>query len=288
MLRKMVLLCIFLSCLGYTFAAPKPPDKECSSDSPTENAQPDKRDTLDSPLVVNARTIHSDKEAAEEDQKVAEQKHTNRWNIWLTAIIAVCAFLQVCAIVGQIVVYCGQSKLMAEGLRLGYQNAHAALIGARAAQLAARTSSIVQLPKLVIFNCEVFNQPFVSPSITLLRPPVDVTVHNYGQTPAFIVSWTIGIAYKNTSQEMVAESPLGKVIKPNTHEVFPRIRPNAPLNTLEDSSDMLSGDGWYTVSGIIVYDDVFGARETFEFCREITYRDGKIVISECGMSQANY
>jgi hypothetical protein len=288
MLRKFVLLSIFLSCLGYTFAATKPPDKVCSGNCPAEATQPDKRGTLDSPLVVDARAIHSDKEAAEEAQRVAEQKRTNRWNIWLTAVIAICAFLQVCAIVGQILVYRGQSRLMLTGLRVGRRSAQAALIGAKATQLAARTSSIIQLPKLVIFDCEVILQDFISPATILLRPPVSVAVHNYGQTPAFIVSWSLGIGYKGIPQGMSAEYPLGKVIRPDTHERLPRVQPEAPLNNLEDSSDMLNGDGWYTVSGSVVYDDLFGARETFEFCREITYRNGKIVVSECGMSQANY
>jgi hypothetical protein len=288
MLRKIVLLSIFLSCLGYASAATKPPDKVCGSNSPTQTTQPDKRGTLDSPLVVDARTVHSDKEAAEEAQKVAEQKRTNRWNIWLTSVIAVCAFLQFCAIVGQIIVYCGQSKIMQTSLKLGIRNTQIAVIGADAAQLAARTSSIVQLPKLWVFNCEVFNQSFVSPPSALLRPSITVTVQNYGQTPAFIVSWSIGIAYKNMPQEMIAEYPLGKVIKPNTREALPIIQPKDLLDSLADSSDMLSGDGWYTVNGSVVYDDVFGTRETFEFCREITYRNQQIVISECGMSQANY
>jgi hypothetical protein len=288
MLRKIALLSILLSCLGHTFAATKAIDKVCSGNCPAQATQPDKRGTKDSPLVVDARAIHSDKEAAEEAQKITEQKRTNRWNIWLTSVIAACAFLQFGGIVGQIIVYRTQTRLMQTSLRLGIRNTQIAVVGANAAELAARTSSIVQLPKLVIFDCKVVLQDFVSPVTILLRPPINVAVHNYGQTPAFIVSWSLGIAYKGAPKEMIAESPLGKVIRPNTHEWLPEVQPKEPLNSLEDSSDMLNGDGWYTVSGRVVYDDLFGKRETFEFCRDITYRNEKIVISECGMSQANY
>jgi hypothetical protein len=115
-LRKTVLLCILLPCLGYTFAATKPPDEVCSSNCTAQTTQPDKRGTLDSPLVVDARAVHSDDEAAEEAQRVAEQKRTNRWNIWLTSVIAICAFLQFCGIVAQVVVYLKQTKVMRDTL----------------------------------------------------------------------------------------------------------------------------------------------------------------------------
>lgn len=77
----------------------------------------DQRGTSASPLVVDTRAIQSDAEAAESSRKDAEQHRVNGWNIGLTFVIAICAFLQVCAIVGQIVVYCGQSKIMARTLK---------------------------------------------------------------------------------------------------------------------------------------------------------------------------
>jgi len=134
MLKCLALLLAIVLLYGYTLAAAtKSKDKVCGSDCPAQAAQPDKRGTQSSPLVVDARSIHSDKEAAEEAQRIAEQKRINTWNIRLTFVIAVCAFLQFCAIVGQIIVYRNQSRMMLVGLKIGHKNAQAALSAASAA-----------------------------------------------------------------------------------------------------------------------------------------------------------
>jgi hypothetical protein len=116
MLRTIALLSILLSCLGHAFAATKTPDKVGSCNCPAQTTQPDKRGTLDSPLMVDARAVHSDKEAAQEAQRVAEQQRVNTWSIRLTFVIAVCAFLQFGGIVAQVVVYLKQTKVMRDTL----------------------------------------------------------------------------------------------------------------------------------------------------------------------------
>lgn len=77
-----------------------------------QSTQTDKRGTLDAPLIVNTHSIQSDAEATEEAAKDAEQKRANGWNIRLTTVIAICAFLQFCGILGQIFVYWKQTKIM--------------------------------------------------------------------------------------------------------------------------------------------------------------------------------
>jgi len=82
----------------------------------TQAAQPDKRGTESSPLVVNTRAIQTDAEAAEEKRQEAEREHTDRWIIGLTIAIAVCAFLQFGGIVAQVVVYLRQTDIMRDTL----------------------------------------------------------------------------------------------------------------------------------------------------------------------------
>jgi hypothetical protein len=85
-------------------------EKVGDSGSATQSTQTDKRGTPESPLMVNARTIHSDDEAAEEKRENAEHERTDRWIIGLTIAIAICAFLQFCGIVAQVVVYLKQTQ----------------------------------------------------------------------------------------------------------------------------------------------------------------------------------
>jgi hypothetical protein len=116
MLRKIALL-LLVAHYGVAIAAAKPEKQVDDGKGGTQAAQPDKRGTKDSPLIVETRTTHSDSETAEEAEKEAEQKHVNGWSIGLTIVIAACAFLQFCGIIGQIVVYLKQTRLMKDTLR---------------------------------------------------------------------------------------------------------------------------------------------------------------------------
>jgi hypothetical protein len=82
----------------------------------TQNSESDKRGTEESPLVVNQHAIQSKEEAAEEARKDAEQNRVNGWNIGLTFAIAICAGLQFLGILGQILVYWRQTKIMGSTL----------------------------------------------------------------------------------------------------------------------------------------------------------------------------
>src|ERR1019366_7034496 len=97
-------------------AIPKTDQKVGNGTPAAQDAGADKRGTQDAPLIVNAHTIQSDKEAAEEARKDAEQKRVNGWNIGLTFAIAICAFLQFGGIVAQVFVYLKQTKIMRETL----------------------------------------------------------------------------------------------------------------------------------------------------------------------------
>jgi hypothetical protein len=155
------------------------------------------------------------------------------------------------------------------------------LEAANAAKLSADTAFTVQLPTLFLSRCDVQQIAFKDEIEWLLNPIVTTALHNYGQTPAFIVSWSIGIAYKNVPVGLAAETPLNKVIKPDTDGWLPTVTPENFVITSEVTEEIATGKGWYTVNGIVIYDDLFGNRKTFEFCRGLVFRNGKIVLDEC-------
>src|SRR5260370_9014506 len=187
MLKSLALLLTVVLCLGYAFAATKAKDKVCGSDCPAQAAQPDKRGTQASPLVVDAGSIDRDEETGEEAERVTEQKRLNRWTIWLTFVIAACAFLQFCAIVGQIIVYRGQSRIMLAGLRVGHQNAQAALSAASAAS----ASVVVAQENIDLFIMKerphIWIQPYFEYSNLLgngARGVLTINISNIGATVA--------------------------------------------------------------------------------------------------------
>jgi hypothetical protein len=254
MLRKTGLLLVFMLYLGYAFAATKTKEKVCGSDCPAQAAQPDKRGTSDSPLVVDARSIHSDEEAAEEAKRIAEQKRINTWNIRLTFVIAVCAFLQFCAIVGQIVVYCGQSKMMVKGLRIGIKSARAAKQNANAAILGLEMMMSKERARVSI--------EIKSLSLRMLSPSIIYKVISHGPTHAIVEkAWVItSLAPMFSIEWGDDETSYHRQIE------IPNVFPESEIEsedfifnlTPEIATGIESGDWFVHFRARVIYKDLFG------------------------------
>ena len=227
-----------------------------------------------SPLVIDTRTLQSNEKSTEENHRDAEQHLINSWNISLTFVIAICAVLQFGGIVGQIVVYRGQSKIMASGLAATEK-------AANAAEIAAKTAYVTQLPKLVLLKSEVRGgNPYDAPINSLFWPTIAMAVINYGGTPAFVINWSLSIAYEQETAETIIDEPLGIVINPTEHKWLPSVRPKE-YASLEKADQILRGEGRYTVIGQVLYEDLFGNRKVFDFCRQLGYWDDQSVFIEC-------
>jgi hypothetical protein len=202
MLRKIGLLVMILH-YWVAFGAVKPNQKVGDGKPSAQASQPDKRGTEASPLVVNERTVHSDQEAAEEAAKDAEQKRVNRWNIGLTLAIAICALLQFCGVIGQIVVYLKQTKIMRETL-----NAISTQADTMADQVEQMGIQTDILSKSVLI-AETAQRDAISKE----RPRLSIEIKDFdlGRIPAIHYKLTCHgttPAYVNSSWEMTDFSPI--------------------------------------------------------------------------------
>jgi hypothetical protein len=118
----------------------------------------------------------------------------------------------------------------------------------------------------------------------MYQPSVNITIHNYGGTPAFVVKWEVGIAYNGVTAEPLIETPVGVVVQPKDKALLPTIKPRT-FATLEEADELMKGERWYELTGSVLYDDLFGNRATFEFCRKLDLRGGVRIISECSTNQ---
>ncbi len=256
-------------CLAYGKSSVGQAQKHVGDSS--SSSQTTKGDTLGTqafPLVVNTRAIHSRGEAAEQAAKDAEQKGTNRWNIGLTFAIAVCAFLQTCAIVGQIVVYCRQTKIMNDALVASVKSAAASRDSVRIASDTAvrQLRAYVAVEQVGMMGLES-QEPF----------GVGFAFVNYGSTHATnfrfrgVVSllpfplpkhFVLPKAPDRMEQESVIFPKQGN---PLTGWVWED--PASPL-TLEQKKRLLSPDATQEVyaHGVATYLDVFGQRRETEVC----------------------
>lgn len=124
-----------------------------------------------------------------------EQKRTNRWNIRLTAVIALAALLQFCSSIGQILVYRRQSRIMADALGVSAEQAKAAEAAAEASERS--TEALINGERAWISVTPSVRDPELRPlwedgdpvpsDPELLNPfshGFPATIRNVGRTPA--------------------------------------------------------------------------------------------------------
>ena len=73
------------------------------------------------------------------------------------------------------------------------RTALATLKAARAAVMSATTAVGVEIPRLILFHLDLANTDVANWTAALQNPPVDVSVKNYGRTPAFVISRSVEI-----------------------------------------------------------------------------------------------
>jgi hypothetical protein len=61
--------------------------------------------------------------------------------------------------------------------------------------LSAQTAVGVEIPRLILFHLDLANTGAANWSVTPQSPPFDVSVKNYGRTPAFVISQSVEILW---------------------------------------------------------------------------------------------
>ena len=158
----------------------------------------------------------------------------------------------------------------------------AAIETAKAAELSARTGYTTQLPKLAIFKCQISGGgPYKDPFLNLCQQPtVAIAITNWGGTLAFVIKWSVNIVYEQETAEIVTDQPFGVVIKPHEEKWLPSVQAKDYLS-IPEISRIRSGSSRYFVSGQVLYEDLFGNRNTFNFCRHLGYWNDEVAFKEC-------
>jgi hypothetical protein len=144
--------------------------------SGAQHTQADKRGTQESPLVVEEHSVQTDKEASDVAARDAEHNRTDSWLIWLTLAMAIAAFLQVCGIGGQILVYLKQTSQLERQVTASHDGLRAWL-GVRIGGIEDK-NFLTHVEKLTKYR-----------------------ITNYGQTPAFMKSISVANAAFDPSDE---------------------------------------------------------------------------------------
>lgn len=193
---------------------------------------------------------HTDDEAAISSQR--------------TVILTVALFAVACA---QAVIYAVQARTMKGQLIAAQQTAIAALG--------------IELPKLLLHKVEFADMGVADLRARLQYPKVNVTLKNYGRTPAFISQQSLEVECFGIALPPV-EYPRSHVVLPGTvadgREVYElgAARPRR-LITDDEIDGILSWTRKLAVYGFVAYSDFLGKRHTARFYSEILiHRDGYI------------
>jgi hypothetical protein len=254
----------------------------------THNTADEQRGTKDSPLFVEqVHAKDADEETTQQRREKAEEASDKTPSNLFNVALVIVGLLQVFGILLQCSVLFRQANLMKSQTDIARQQAtimDRALVAtekaAEAARITAETSYITNLPKLIVSECKVEIIGFDTDCASKFQPSVNITIHNYGGTPAFVVKWEVGIAYNGVSKESLIETPVGVVIQPKDKKLLPTVKPKT-YATLVEMDELIKGERWHELTGNVLYDDLFGNRTTFEFCKKLTLRSGVRVISEC-------
>jgi hypothetical protein len=149
-----------------------------------------------------------------------------------------------------------------------------AQVSANAAKLSADIAARVSIPTLVIEDFGPADTGAANLAAMLQFPKVNITVQNYGQSPALLKFWTLIF----TCEDLPAEPDYWKhpgsgivldrtVVEPNTSFTLPQ--PESWKRTelsLDDVQAIINHKKKLWAYGFICYDDIFGVRRRLKFC----------------------
>jgi hypothetical protein len=143
--------------------------------------------------------------------------------------------------------------------------ARAAVVNAKAAKVSADIAAGVSLPVLKISQFGIGPVNVSSNLAFFRRPKFEITVKNWGQTPAFLWSWTLNMTCEKLPETPVysgiaAGMPLEKQVIPGGGSfTLPELAFHRQYDfSVDDATAVMEHKKLLTVYGYICYGDIFG------------------------------
>jgi hypothetical protein len=266
----LVIFVLFIACISATSkdVQRKPLDIQTELHN-TENKE---RRSAEPPIIVNISPPQKTHDEIEREAKEREEKSDlDRKIVELTGDLAkytfglfVTAVTLVLATVGLGIFSWRQSRDMKDSIAAAKESANAAVLQARAA-------IGVELPKIILSRVHFGDTGAASLASRLQSPKIEISVTNYGKTPAFLLRQAIEI-------EVCALLP-AKPVYPSAFDLPPETvveyknkfplgtaRPKCPLSP-EDIQAILDGNTRLWVYGYVYYRDILSEPHMARFCK---------------------
>jgi hypothetical protein len=204
--------------------------------------------------------------------------HIYDWGPWVFNLLLVAVgFLQVFYLgrtLGQIRTQAGHMEDQTPILR---DSVAAAQQSAEAAETSAKAAMGVAVPTLVIQKFWIGPRGAADVAATLQAPKVDIVLKNYGQSPAFLKSYSVMVTCDKLSD--LPTHPYYSptyfngvcVVEPNTaYPVGDNVSLTRPI-TDADISDLLDKTKYLTIYGVFSYGNIFDSSvKDLRFCKRLS------------------
>ena len=170
----------------------------------------------------------------------------------------------VLATIGLGIFYWRQLRNMKDSIAVAKESASAAMLQARAV-------IDMELPKIILSRVDLGDTGAASLASRLQSPKIEVSVTNYGKTPAFLLGQAIEIEVcallpPEPVYTSAVDLPPATIIEYKNKYPLGMARPKSPLSP-EDIEAILDGSTRLWVYGYVYYRDILGEAHMARFCK---------------------
>lgn len=131
----------------------------------------------------------------------------------------------------------------------------------------------VELPQLRVYHLNFGSMGVANLTAKLQYPKIEVSVKNYGRTPAFIIKQAVEIVYGSLSSQpsyssIINMAPETVIESQAIYDLI--VRPDGLVST-EDYTSVIEGEKHLWIYGFISYQDFLNKAHEMRFCKQFMF-----------------
>ncbi len=261
---------LFIACVSATSKDVQRKPVDVQTEIP--NIENKEQRPAEPPIIVNVSPPQKTHEEIQQEAKERDERSDlDRKIVDLTGSLAkytlglfVTAVALVLATIGLGIFSWRQSRDLKDSIAVAKESASAAMLHARAA-------IGLELPKIILSRVDFGDTGAASLASRLQSPKIEISVTNYGKTPAFLLGQAIEIEVgallpPEPVYPGAVDLPPETIVEYKNKYPLGTARPKSPLSP-EDIQAILDGNTRLRVYGYVYYRDILSEAHMARFCK---------------------
>ncbi|MGO9232728.1 MAG: hypothetical protein ACLP4V_01045 [Methylocella sp.] len=266
----LVISMLFIACVSATSKDVQRKPVDVQTEIP--NIENKEQRPAEPPIIVNVSPPQKTHEEIQQEAKERDERSDlDRKIVDLTGSLAkytlglfVTAVALVLATIGLGIFSWRQSRDLKDSIAVAKESASAAMLHARAA-------IGLELPKIILSRVDFGDTGAASLASRLQSPKIEISVTNYGKTPAFLLGQAIEIEVgallpPEPVYPGAVDLPPETIVEYKNKYPLGTARPKSPLSP-EDIQAILDGNTRLRVYGYVYYRDILSEAHMARFCK---------------------